>query len=268
MRPTLVKSLRIHRGEQGIFRDQAVTSKVTGSGGDVAVGVLHTGRLYSDELNDRGLTYHFPQTRRGMRDANETAALLACGYLGLPLFVVVKSANPRLRDVHLGWIHDDDPRSRTLLIGFGSPDEQRIVAAELGEFELFGKRALRRATRNARPSQWRFRFDVLKRYGPECAVCSISEKRLLHAAHLVPVACGGSDDPRNGLMLCHNHHRAFDEGFFRIDPESLAIVPTRVEFTYAMLKIERGSIAHLSEVPHPLALRWTWEQRMSRASRS
>jgi hypothetical protein len=45
--------------------------------------------------------------------------------------------------------------------------------------------------------------------GWKCAVCGMRIVQLLDAAHIRGVAEGGSDDPRNGLMLCVNHHRAF-----------------------------------------------------------
>src|SRR6266478_1858406 len=56
--------------------------------------------------------------------------------------------------------------------------------------------------------QQRFRFHVLAKYGPQCAVCSISHPQLLKAAHMRGKADQGCDDWRNGIVLCATHHDA------------------------------------------------------------
>ena len=38
----------------------------------------------------------------------------------------------------------------------------------------------------------------------------MKEPSILRAAHIVPVAKGGSDEIENGLCLCTNHEIAFD----------------------------------------------------------
>jgi hypothetical protein len=83
---------------------------------------------------------------------------------------------------------------------------------------------------------------------------------LLHAAHLCPVEQNGSDHPLNGLVLCLNHHRAFDAGLFCIEPESLEI---RIGWRYNApdLGITQTSLRHLPQRPHFEALRWAWDTR-------
>jgi predicted restriction endonuclease len=46
---------------------------------------------------------------------------------------------------------------------------------------------------------------------------------LLDAAHVRAYRDKGSDDPRNGLVLCATHHRAFDKKLFAIDPSTLQL---------------------------------------------
>jgi hypothetical protein len=46
---------------------------------------------------------------------------------------------------------------------------------------------------------------------------------LLQAAHLRRKAEGGSDHPRNGLVLCALHHLAYDRGLWAIEPSSLEV---------------------------------------------
>lgn len=62
-----------------------------------------------------------------------------------------------------------------------------------------------------------FRLRVLSAYGWRCAVTGWSAPPslahgLLEAAHLIPVAAGGSDSVRNGLALTATIHRLFDAG--------------------------------------------------------
>lgn len=73
MAPGLLRELEIYGGAQGIWVDKARTSIVTPEG--VAVGLLHTGSSYADDLADDGVIYHYPQTWRasGGRDAAEVA---------------------------------------------------------------------------------------------------------------------------------------------------------------------------------------------------
>ena len=57
---------------------------------------------------------------------------------------------------------------------------------------------------------WDFSLRVKKAYGDRCAVCA-TQLDLNEAAHIVPVAWPGStDQTSNGLLLCRNHHRAYD----------------------------------------------------------
>ncbi|ENX3946126.1 TPA: HNH endonuclease [Photobacterium damselae] len=61
-----------------------------------------------------------------------------------------------------------------------------------------------------------FREKILNIYGGCCAVCDISEKALLRAAHIIDVSKGGSDNVNNGICLCVNHEVAFDKGLLII----------------------------------------------------
>lgn len=67
--------------------------------------------------------------------------------------------------------------------------------------------------------QGKFRKDILKAYNSTCAICGIKEPKILRAAHIVPVAKGGSDEIQNGLCLCTNHEIAYDKGLIKIKPD-------------------------------------------------
>lgn len=67
-----------------------------------------------------------------------------------------------------------------------------------------------------------FREAVLKAYDFRCAFCSFSFVEALDAAHIIPWASRRPDlrvDPRNGVCLCANHHRLFDEDRLKISSD-------------------------------------------------
>lgn len=63
-----------------------------------------------------------------------------------------------------------------------------------------------------RQHQAAFRRILLRHQAPECFYCGLEDVRLLEAAHIEPDADGGESSVENGLLLCPNHHKAFDRG--------------------------------------------------------
>jgi putative restriction endonuclease len=260
--PSLVKELRIHRGQQGVFRDQKLTGTLTDSGTGVAVGLLHTGSSYSDDLYDDGVIYHYPVTSRGIHDRNEIEAIKTCNKHSLPIFVVIKrSPGDLTRNVRLGWVSDYDDDSRQVLITFS--DEPPPVS-DIGThddsrpFTLKIPRSNYRSSIRARLGQRRFRFAVLKRYGTVCAFCRIAVPNLLEAGHLCPVEEGGTDDPRNGLVMCLNHHKAFDSGLLLVHPDTLDVTARSSKQDLKSFGVVFSSIHHLKKKPHRDALMYHW----------
>ena len=109
-----------------------------------------------------------------------------------------------------------------------------------------------------RANQERFRLDVLKHQGVCCAVCNMSITAALEAAHVIPKEYDGSDDARNGIVLCATHHRMFDANLFAIEPRTLVIHPTK-GFSGKSLQLGRSDISHLPVSPHEKTLRWRWD---------
>lgn len=64
----------------------------------------------------------------------------------------------------------------------------------------------------------KFRKNVLQAYKNGCAICGI-QLNLVEAAHIVPVNDEGTDEITNGIALCLNHHRAFDQGLISLNSE-------------------------------------------------
>lgn len=83
--PSRIRELGIYGGAQGIWVDKARTGELTPDGAGIAVGVLHTGRSYADDLSETALLYHYPRTKRpAARDAGEVEALKWAGKYQVP----------------------------------------------------------------------------------------------------------------------------------------------------------------------------------------
>jgi putative restriction endonuclease len=221
-----LRQRRIYGGAQGIWVDKDRTGQIASNDGGITVGILHTGKHYPDDLSEDGVIYHYPKTKRGRtRDTTEIEATKRAGRFDLPILVILSGPTHDTRSVRLGWVTDWDDNSTHFLILFGQQKPlYEPPASEAAPFTLFGVESVKRASVRVRLGQQRFRFKVLKEYGPKCAVCSISHSLLLHAAHLCGKAANGSDDWRNDLPLCATHHLAFDADLFAINPATLEIV--------------------------------------------
>jgi putative restriction endonuclease len=261
--PRVLRDVGIYGGAQGVWVDKSRTSSLTTDGTGVTVGLLHTGSSYADDLSDDGVLYHYPATNRPRgRDQAEIDAVKAAGRLALPVFVITyPSPGSTVRDVHLGWVESWDDSLETFLITFGdNPPSSPMTMPEDEPFRLVEERRAARRHVRARVGQQRFKFRVFQRYGERCAVCDITAPQLLDAAHLRPKKERGSDDPRNGLVLCASHHRALDARLFAIEPESLRICYTASESEPRSLRIEYPTLEHLPKKPHKDALEWLWNR--------
>jgi putative restriction endonuclease len=257
--PSQLRELGIYGGAAGIWVDRQNTAVTPEASHGVTVSILHTGQHYPDDLSESGLIYHYPKTNRPpRRDQNEVDATKVAKQLLLPIFVVLPHThNQALRDVKLGWVDDWDDKAQEFLIIFS---ETPVASGELpnqGSTFLLQDEQTRgkRGTTLTRPNQQRFRFQVLKAYGPKCAVCSVTRVDLLVAAHICPKSARGSDDWRNGLVLCGTHHAAFDLGLFGFEPERLTII-LRDGCDAAGLGITTQRFSGSSTRPHPDAIRY------------
>ena len=230
----------------------------------ITVSILHTGDHYPDEIDDQGIIYHYPKTDRpGDYDLNEINATKNCKNFGIPLFVITHSEvsnNKSDRMVRRGWVQDWDDEEEQFLITFSDAKPiDNITIDEKPFTALDNANENRKLTSvKTRPNQAKFRFDCLKRYGSNCAFCNISDNRLLEAAHLIPKDVQGSDDPRNGLILCRNHHAAHDNGLLVINPNNYNI--ECIEINPKEIKLDYSDISHLNAKPHNKALIWRWEK--------
>lgn len=260
----ILRSLGIYGGAQGIWEDKRRTKSLTPDGAGVTVAVLHNGMSYPDDVSEDGILYHYPLTRRPeARDRSEIESTKSAAKLNLPLFVITYTArNFSKRDVHLGWVAGWDDASKEFLITFGATPAQ-VPEPEREEeepFQLQNGRAGKIREVERRTGQTGFKFRVLRRYGPRCAACNFEVLAVLDAAHLFPKSNGGTDDPRNGIVFCAAHHRAFDAGLFIIEPRTLAIHSRANGPSLEALRIKNADVSHLLKKPHQEALEWCWSR--------
>lgn len=66
---------------------------------------------------------------------------------------------------------------------------------------------------------WDFARRVRRAYSGLCGICGLG-LGLTEAAHIVPVAWpGGTDETKNGIAMCRNHHAAYDRGLISVSPD-------------------------------------------------
>jgi len=77
-----------------------------------------------------------------------------------------------------------------------------------------------------------FRKALLKAYNSKCAICGLSYKFVLQAAHIIPWSKSNSKQKMavcNGVLLCANHHSLFDEGHIKISQNYKLIINPKLK---------------------------------------
>ena len=221
--PGEVRELGIYGGAQGVWVDKSRTQNLAQDG--VAVGLLHTGKHYDDDIDDTGILYHYPTTQRPKtRDANEVQSIKNSKLLKLPIFVI-RNVGP-FKKVDLAWLDDFDDELRICVLSFHGvmPDANTFRSPKaIEELPLFGprKKSTVEILRSERDPF--FKFNILKRFNGACLVTNISVVEMLDAAHIIPVASGGTESSENGMLLSASAHRALDSGLWAVNPKTLQI---------------------------------------------
>jgi len=253
-----LRSENIYNGAQGIYMDKLNTRSLSNNEHGVTVSLLHTGDYYPDELSDDGVIYHYPNTIRanGARDKAEIEATKNCHSLNIPLFVILEGKTSKTRKVKLGWVLDFDDDAKIFLVSFDKSIPNFVRIKKNDPFNLTGKQSGKLTKTKARPNQQKFRFECFVNYGSKCGVCSLTHPKLLEAAHIRSKEFNGSDDWRNGMILCRNHHTAFDKNLFRVLPSSYEIICDDKN-----LLLTEKKLNHLKNYPHIDALKWKYKHK-------
>ncbi|MEV0066657.1 HNH endonuclease signature motif containing protein [Amycolatopsis sp. NPDC050768] len=266
--PGAIRSFGAYGGGQGVWVDSARTRDLDSRG--ITVAVLNTGRHYADVLTDEDALYHYPNTNRPSgRDHAEVEATKAAGEHTIPVFVISPApTSGARRTVRLGWVGGWDDNSELFLITFTPDAPDQLLDTDSSDEEGFQLRGnnRRRRTREVveRPGQNTFKLRVFQRYGARCPLSGVAVPEMLEAAHLVPYAADGSDDPRNGLPLNAALHRAFDAHLFGIDPDTHDVVTKPGGPGLADLGITTPTIRGLVKLPHHEALAARYEEWRSK----
>lgn len=257
--------IKIHRGERGIYRDISRTKKFSFKDG-ICQSVLDTGEKYDDVLTDTHLTYFYPDTIHKTRDIGEINSLKNCCNLNIPIFVVLGIGRDKSKkEIRLGYVQRFNDDQRSFLISFVKEETKHVIPIDdiievqnedESKDQLFvnSRERKKRLSSSRGNNQPKFSSDVFNYYQNECAVCGI--KYFLEAAHIVPVKDKGSDNKRNGLILCKNHHKGFDDMFFKINPSNYKI--EIIKKNGSLLNINRNSLNHLKNKPGKIFLDWRY----------
>ena len=261
----LYKKLGIHKGERGVYRDLKKTRKNNFIDG-LTLSVLNTGKIYNDLISDDHLLYHYPATLQKTTDSGEINSLKNSEKYNLPIFVILSLENKsNLKEIKLGYVKQYNDKQKIVLVEF-SKEKKMILSTKYDELEgknedendlpLFDKTRLKKKnnSNNRGNNQPKFRSDVFNYYKNECAVCDFD--LFLDAAHIIPVERSGVDHKKNGLILCKNHHKAFDDNFFKINPETLKLV---FLIDKKDLRINKIDIKHLKNKPAHKYIEWRYK---------
>ncbi len=121
---------------------------------------------------------------------------------------------------------DDMPAARAVLLQIGSRATDLTGTGLRSDVDV-RRYALREA--RFRLHQHRFRFSVLAAYRERCTICSLKERSLLQAAHIVEDTHErGEATVRNGLSLCAIHHLAYDRHVLGIDTAGTVHIAPRL----------------------------------------
>lgn len=253
---------RIFGGAARIWVDRERTSKISNDASGITVSVFQKDTTSRDDLSESSVVFPYPVTnRRGDQDRHEIIATKNAKKFNIPVFVITLSKkDPTRRDLKKGFVRDWDDVNQTFLIESGKIPEHTKDGSFSEEipFRLNQKRKRSLSSRNEMNP--RFSFDVFKRYGRCCAVCTMNIGGLLSAAHIKPASENGSDDPRNGIPLCQNHQAAFHKFYFTIRPGSYQIVTRENGPSGKDLEIEVEDISKLKALPDRLALQWHYKR--------
>ena len=262
----LIKKLKIHKGERGIYRDVTNTRKSIFKDG-LTLSVLDTGKIYDDVLTDSHLEYHYPTTEQRTTDLGEINSLKEAEKYNLPIFIVLGvNTETSKKELRFGYIKNHNDQQKTILIEFDNnkeliltPKYENYIDTHISEDELplFQKRKKKNILAKSRANnQPKFRADVFNYYQNECAVCGI--KLFLDAAHIIPIENYGTDNKENGIILCKNHHKAFDDNYIKINPTSLRLEISK-DNDEKTLRINKENLKHLKNKPAFKYLKWRYE---------
>lgn len=250
VKPSKLRDLGIYGGAAGVWVNSDVTRGVVSPSSGVAVSILHSGKNYSDNMSSKGIDYDFPNTNRnGSHDQNEIQALKNCFESKIPLFVISKASNQKLRNVHIGLVQTFDEINSKAFIRFVAQDKLFPTANETikesqAEYKVTFENEVneslddssenrqRRLASRSTKSKVVYRLVQDYRRDPDvvaealyraegfCEKCKekapfikrSNGEPYLEVHHIIPLSQGGLDSLENVISLCPNCHREIHFG--------------------------------------------------------
>lgn len=251
VKPSKLRELGIYGGAAGVWLNSNVTRGVVSPSSGVAVSILHSGKNYGDNMSLEGIDYDFPNTnRKGSHDQNEIQGLKNCFESKIPLFVISKASNQKLRNVHIGLVQTFDEFNAKAFIKFVAQDKlfpkaNETIKESQAEYKVNfenevneslddslenRQRRLASKTRNKPKVVYRLVHDynrdpdvvaeALCRAESFCEKCKekapflkrSNGKPYLEVHHIIPLSQGGLDSLENVISLCPNCHREIHFG--------------------------------------------------------
>ncbi len=258
----LKDTYRMYGGAGRIWVDRERTSKISNDASGITVSVFHKGTPSREDLSEPSVVFPYPVTsRRGGQDEHEITATKNAKKFNIPVFVITTSKkDPTRRDAKKGFVRDWDDTNQTFLLEWGRAPEYTKDGAFSEDIPFLLNQKRKRSLSARREGDPRFSFDVFKRYGKCCAVCSMQVEGLLSAVHIKPVGENGSDDPRNGIPFCQNHRAAYEKFCFTIHPGSYQIITREDGPSKKDLEIPNEDISKLKALPDRMALQWHYKR--------
>jgi putative restriction endonuclease len=105
-----------------------------------------------------------------------------------------------------------------------NPLDAVITPEELEKIPPERKKVVDTISRTIRERKFRIHISYL--YKGLCAICGL-QVNLTEAAHIVPVKEDGIDEVTNGVLLCRNHHKAYDSGLLGISEDYTILLNRR-----------------------------------------
>ena len=255
-----IRDLGLYGGASGVWVDKQKTSTLIEHG--VAVGLLHTGKHYDDDVDETGILYHYPTTERPpSRDANEIQAMKNAKLLGIPIFVIENFHGGK--KVNLAWMNDFDDNLRICVLTFHGvlPEHNKFHISDDSNVgvKLFGEKRTKKVEIEKAERDPLFKFNILKRFQGKCLISNLDVTEMLDAAHIIPVASGGTEHPENGLLLSASIHRALDAGLWAINPQTLRIETKNPGLDAKRMKLEVLDLKPVVKLLNSEALSFRYE---------
>lgn len=185
---------------------------------------------------------------------------------------LIRSTNPdygptleSLAGKRWGPFYPKNPPVKETAILSALTDQTQLESQPFTAFENQAPTVELRTKRIARSKAFQRRLVAL--YGSQCVICSQALARPdgrteVEAAHIVPRSVKGSDDSRNGILLCRAHHWAFDNGLIAICDNLTVVVhqsTLAIEANAGLASIAGIALKAPSDplmAPHLDAIRW------------